>query len=42
MDCHYYFDLNLSEPEGAFNSADANLRYASSHKSQIGGAPGRS
>lgn len=30
----YSFDLNLSEPEGAFNSADANLRYASSHKAK--------
>ncbi len=30
----YTFDLNLSEPEGAFNSADANLRYASSHKAK--------
>ncbi len=30
----YPFTLNLSEPEGAFNSADANLRYASSNKAQ--------
>jgi hypothetical protein len=29
---YHSFGLNLSEPEGAFNSVDANLRYASSHK----------